>query len=163
MKTLQKNRIETIKIKQELDTDPDLSWLGTYAKHPAGPNTRDREERGECGRNEFRYFNCGDNYKGSSAEDMKKYCEQDYQRAEQFNSGYWWMIGIKAEAILYVEGVRQAVTSGGLWGIESDSDKKSLAEVGAEQLAELVTILKSLGFHGRAIAKHCPKDTEPQE
>jgi hypothetical protein len=38
------------------------------------------------------------------------------------------------------------VSSGGLWGIESDSDKSYLATVAKEELSELKSTLSELGF-----------------
>lgn len=46
----------------------------------------------------------------------------------------------------YVNGVRQEITSGGLRNIESDSSDEHLAEVAAEQMTELHSILRELGF-----------------
>ena len=55
------------------------------------------------------------------------------------------MIGVIAEADVFVEGVRQDVTSGGIWNVESDSGKAYLTELAQEQYRELVQILKKLG------------------
>jgi hypothetical protein len=46
----------------------------------------------------------------------------------------------------------QTITSGGLYGIESDSDADYFAEVEQEQLAELRGQLHVIGFSKRAIA-----------
>ena len=45
----------------------------------------------------------------------------------------------------------QEITSGGLWGIESDSDKAYLGEIETEQLSELREQLRAVGFGTRAI------------
>lgn len=63
----------------------------------------------------------------------------------------WHMIGIVAEAEITVAGVIQTITSGGLWGIESDSSDDYLREVADEELAALRDILVGLGFAADAI------------
>jgi len=70
-------------------------------------------------------------------------------------------IGIisKAELRNPETSVTQVIRSGGLWGIESDSDKEYLAEVENEQLAELRAELLALGIGPRAIA-HAVKSVQ---
>ena len=102
----------------------------------------DCDERGDAERGEFRYFNgCVENYKGESPADIRKYVRQDYERMERLNRGDWCFVGIRADAeILLPAGdasIVQEITSGGLWGIESDSDKAYLGEIETEQLSEL--------------------------
>lgn len=110
-------------------------------------------ERGDIGRGEFRYFNaCAENYKGESPEDIRKYARQDYERMERLQRGDWGYLGIRADAEIIVDGMTQEITSGGLWGIESDSDQTYLAEIDGEQLAELRSQLRALGFGTRAIS-----------
>lgn len=46
----------------------------------------------------------------------------------------------------------QNITSGGLWGVESDSDASYLAEIEQEQLSELRQQLRAIGFSNRAIS-----------
>lgn len=124
---------------------------------------------------EYRYFNPSFNYvdkhgkpeEGNTPEDIRKYTRQDYDRMERLNRGDWCYIGIHAEAKIAIENTRatnlgdgvpyfdstiQHIRSGGLWGIESDSDKSYFAEVEAEQLSELRTQLKAIGFSTRAIS-----------
>ena len=55
-------------------------------------------------------------------------------------------IGIRAEAEIVVHGVCQTITSGGLWGIESDSARQYLSDVEQEEVDQLKAILQSLGF-----------------
>jgi len=111
-------------------------------------------ERGDIGRGEFRYFNgCVENYKGELPEDIRKYIRQDYERMERLQRGDWCYIGIRAEAEVTLTGdVLQDVSSGGLWGIESDSDASYLKEIEAEELSELRKQLYAMGFSKRAIA-----------
>ena len=123
--------------------------------------------RGEWHGREYRYFNPSFNYVDkqghalpeNTPEDVRKYVRQDYERMESLNNGQWCFIGIRAEAEYSVgEGVRgghcliQEVTSGGLWGIESDSEASYFAEVEAEELANLREQLAGIGFSKRAIA-----------
>ena len=48
-------------------------------------------------------------------------------------------------ALVTVNGVVQTIKSGGLWGIESDSEEEYRREIEAEQVGELRAILESLG------------------
>lgn len=84
---------------------------------------------------------------------------QDYERMESLNAGNWCYIGIRAEAkvsVYHPQEVRgtaiQTITSGGLWGIESDSEEPYLESVEKEELADLRAQLKALGFSSRAIS-----------
>lgn len=109
---------------------------------------------GDMRRNEFRYFNGPiQNYEGQSPEDIRKYLRQDYERMEQLNAGDWFYIVIRAEAEVQVTGdTVQLITSGGLWGIESDNTADYLKSVEAEELSNLKSQLTALGFSKRAIA-----------
>ena len=109
---------------------------------------------GDMGRGELRYFNGPvENYKGESPDDTRKYIRQDYDRMESFNRGDWCFIGIRAQAEVQVGfDVVQRITSGGLWGIESDSGREHLEETQREELAQLKDELVGLGFSRRAIA-----------
>ncbi len=84
--------------------------------------------------------------------------------------GNWYYIGIRAEAEIgipslgaQVKGTKkmesglllttQHITSGGLWGVESDSEKSYLESVEKEELTDLRAQLKALGFSSRAISQ----------
>lgn len=142
-------RIERVQLVRELDDSPDTSYLGEYSSSP-GPNDRtiDREERGDRGRNEFRYF-----IAANSADDTgnPESVEQDYKRMEALNAGDWSYIGIYATAEIVVNGTCQRVRSPGLWGIESDSEQSHFDEIGKEELAQLRDVLSELGFSARVI------------
>lgn len=108
---------------------------------------------------ELPYFNpCDENYKGESEADIRKYCKQDYERMESLSRGDWGFLGIYAVAEVGVprgaggDLLTERLRSGGLWGIESDSDRSHFSEVEKEQLAELREVLESFGFSRRAIA-----------
>ena len=112
---------------------------------------------GECGdmeRNQYRYFNPNwQNYKGDTAENIRKYCRQDYERMESLNRGNWFYLGIRADAEVSVQLRRvQTITSGGLWGIESDSGRDYLESVEKDELMDLRKELKAFGFSSRAIS-----------
>ena len=71
---------------------------------------------------------------------------------EELNNGEWNFIGIQARAEIVLDGVCQTIRSGGLWGIESDSDDSYFQEVEQEELTSLRGILHTMGFSKRAIA-----------
>lgn len=80
------------------------------------------------------------------------YVWQDYQRMESLNRGDWHCIGIIAKAeIVSPQGVCQTIRSGGLWGVESDSDEGYLKSVEDEELATLENELAAMGIGRRAI------------
>lgn len=112
-------------------------------------------------RNSYRYFNPNwQNYKGLERAKIVKYCIQDFERMESLVAGNFCFIGIRAEAEVSVGRngkpdsgyLLQEITSGGLWGIESDSDASYLSEVEQEELSELKTQLHAIGFSERAIS-----------
>ena len=75
------------------------------------------------------------------------------KRMEQLNAGDWCFIGIRAKAeVTLADPVTQTVSSGGLWGIESDSDRAYFESIEQEELAELSNQLHAAGFSKRAIA-----------
>jgi hypothetical protein len=131
----------------------------------------------DCGgrfieRNSFEYFEPNhENYKGCTEEEIRTYCRQDFERMERLNAGDWCYLGIRAEAEIQLNATAtwensvvskvswhepiapyQTITSGGLYGIESDSDDSYFAEVESDELAELRGQLKALGFSTRAIS-----------
>lgn len=112
--------------------------------------SRDTPERGR----EYRYFNPpADNYKGIEDEEVRKYCLQDYHRMRDLNRGEWYYIGIRAGAQVQLNGdLVQIIRSGGLWGIESDSDPSDFRSVEGEQLDELRDQLHAIGFSKRAVS-----------
>jgi hypothetical protein len=111
-------------------------------------------ERGDMERGQYRYFNGPvENYKGLEPAEIRKYIRQDYDRMESLNRGDWCFIGIRAQAQVQTSSdVVQRTTSGGLWGIESDSGKDHFESIAREELAQLKTELIGLGFSRRAIA-----------
>lgn len=127
--------------------------------------------RGSWNNREYRYFNPSFNYvddKGHAKDEDPKaviaYTKQDFERMESLNNNNWCYVGIGAEAEYYVSTpaddstgkhgtfLLQKITSGGLWGIESDSDRSYFESVEQEELAELRSQLKAIGFSSRAIS-----------
>lgn len=135
--------------------DSDQDWCEDSSFDPQC----DCGERGDMGRNELRYFNpCYQNYKGLPADEIRKYCRQDYDRMESLNRGDWCFIGISAEAVILLpqkdgSGAYQVFHSGGLYGIESDSERSYIESEQKNQLAELRDVLRSFGFSSRAISQ----------
>ena len=111
------------------------------------------DESGNWSHGELRYFNTSGNYKGEPIEDIRRYTISDYERMEAYNDGQFCFIGIDAIARVQLSkhGVIQTLRSGGLWGIESDSDSSHIKETETEQLNELRDILKQAGFTQKAI------------
>ena len=173
-------RIHKVTIKRMIDDSPDTSWLGEYGNTPQSTYAIDRAHDYDCpffdnsntedeqctcrqwsngqdvywNNREYRYFNPNwENYKGLEESEIRQYCRQDFDRMESLNNQQWGFIGIRADAEYSVNGdLRQDVTSGGLWGIESDSGDDYFTEVEQEQLAELKSQLAGIGFSSRAIA-----------
>jgi hypothetical protein len=72
---------------------------------------------------------------------------EDRDRLEALHRGDWGFVGVRAQAQAVLDGnVVQDLTSGGLWSIESDSDKDHFREVGAEELSTLKDQLRAVGF-----------------
>ncbi len=79
-----------------------------------------------------------------------KYLEQDEQRLKDYFAGKWSMLGISADAEVYVPSIVelehngfmiQHIVSGAVWGVESDSDD-CIEEYKKDQLIELEKYLK---------------------
>ena len=88
-------------------------------------------------------------------EEVRKYVRQDYERMQGLSHGNWCSLGISADAQYSVGedyAPIQEITSGGVWGIESDSLESDFTEVEEEQLSELRGQLKAIGFSSRAIS-----------
>lgn len=135
------------------------SGLGVNEAIAALDDARESLTECDCGgvwieRNSYEFFNpCHENYAGESPEDIRKSCRQDYDRMQALQAGDWYYMGIRAEAEVMLTGsLSQEVTSGGLWGVESDSGDDYLKEIESEQLAELKEQLRAIGFSARAIA-----------
>jgi hypothetical protein len=128
-------RIVDIKIVHQPDTISTPDHLGTYTVEDSD-TTIDRKEKGHLRRGQFCYFEPAN----------PEYADADYERAEAFNNSQWNYVGVQAVATIETNGLRNKLTSGGLWGIESDSATEYFAEVGAEEVEALRDVLMELGF-----------------
>jgi hypothetical protein len=113
---------------------------------------------------ELPYFNPSFNYvdsvgnlrEGMTAEEVRKYVRQDYDRMEGLNNGSWSFIGVVAECEIeaIVDGKPYTTElNASLWGIESDSDREYLKSTENEQLADIRGQLREYGFSTRAISQ----------
>jgi len=158
MKT-QRPVIDSIKLKIIPDEYPDLSWLGEYSdKIPARADLRrgDLIFRHKAGAREYKYFipaagkvekvrkdlSRAGHSRGVAEEMARRQARDDFERMEGYGSS-WSMVGIEAEAVVkYRIGNRgdwrlETLTSGGLWGIESDSGRDYFEQVFRDELTDL--------------------------
>lgn len=161
---MQMKRILSITIKHHVDEDPDTSDLGQYTDS-YDPHYFDREQGKmlktlERDKNykipnkgrEYRFFiPCAggeEPTKGNRTNPLYvRYGKQDLDRMEGLCKGDWTYIGISAEARVQTgSDVVQLIHSGGLWGIESDSEEAYLTRVEEEELAGLQRELEAIGF-----------------
>lgn len=76
---------------------------------------------------------------------------QDFERMERLNRGDWCYTGIRATAHFRISQgagcwIEHNISTPGLWGVESDCGKDYLAEIAAEECAQLRSDLIELGF-----------------
>lgn len=113
---IKKPRVAYFVIRKMLDTNPDLSHLTDHL--------------------------CG-----------AEYAEQDNERLAAYERGAWCMVGIRAECVYLLDAgtiptsaIMQTLTSGGLWGIESDSGEEYFKEVANEEINSLKRYCDQLGI-----------------
>ena len=131
----------TVTVRQETDTNPDLSWLGEYSSdssHQHEPITIDRQERGDNLQGQHRYFHGGSNY-GDDPE-AERYVAEDYLRMENYNRGFWGMVGVIATAVLETE-AGSITQEASIWGVESDSGDEYFKQLEDEQKGEALRML----------------------
>lgn len=75
------------------------------------------------------------------------YLDQDdfEDRRDAFERGDFSFVGVRAEAEVAIGGIIQTLTSGGLWGIESDSGEEYIEEVAGQEWGELRKVLLDVG------------------
>jgi hypothetical protein len=66
-------------------------------------------------------------------------------RLAAYRRGEFDFVGVRAEADVLVEDTVQTLTSGGLWGVESDSGEEYLVGVAVEEYEQLRRVLKTVG------------------
>lgn len=71
--------------------------------------------------------------------------EEFEDRRESYNRGDFEFLYVRAEAEVVVGDIVQTMTSGGLYGIESDSGKEYFMEIAAEEWSALRDVLKTVG------------------
>lgn len=69
----------------------------------------------------------------------------DPEREDAYRDGDFTFVGVRAEAEVAIGGIIQTLTSGGLWGIESDSGKEYVEEIAGEEWSELRKVLTDVG------------------
>jgi hypothetical protein len=131
-----KLEVTSVKLQWKLDESPDLSWIGEYSNTPK----EGAISTGRSGRH-YRWFNPAN----------PEYGQAEFERMEGYENGNWQVLGIVATAeIAYDIGGGskrlERLSSGGLWGIDSDSDQGYLKEVEQEQLEDLSSHLGHFGI-----------------
>ena len=143
-------RISSITIERKPDYDADLSFLGTFDNEPKDKFAIEHEPNNP---RVFHWFN-----PQPGTVETKEQAQQVYERMMGYENGQWGMIGIRAKAEIQTsEGGNSwfcnDVESGGLWGIDDDSEESYLKEIEREQLDELKDVLLELGFTKEEIDK----------
>ena len=156
---MKKFKIKSIVIEHKLYDNPDTFFIGEYTsdldygviviqydkfyedlteEEKDQINVRNREHTG--------FKPCAGGEKVGTKE-YKEYGLQDYKRMGQLNRGDFYFMGIIAHADIFLEenghSVYQKITSGGVWGIESD-DKSGTEEIEKEQIEDLKHQLEHL-------------------
>lgn len=80
------------------------------------------------------------------------------ERRAAFERGEFDFVGVRAEAEVVIEGVVQTLTSGGLWGVESDSGEEYIAEIAVEEYEQLRKVLKTVGVPTSELPQGIEKD-----
>lgn len=138
-------KITKITLRKIPDHDADTSYLGEFSQTP-GDFAIDQGEQPRI----LRYFNA------ANVENMEQ-ARSNYDRVMEFENGDVTHYGIRADAEIATSRnggkswLLNTIRSGGLWGIESDSDQDYFDEVGQDALSELKETLKVMGFIDEAI------------
>jgi hypothetical protein len=130
-------KIEKITIVKTIDTNPIFSDLGEYTNNLEDgvivrkyndyfENLTDEQKENVSIHHEYSGFKP---YAGGEEVGTKEYYEygmQDYKRMVAYNRNEWCYIGVYAKATVETsqngkEWLINGITSGGVWGIESDS------------------------------------------
>jgi len=138
---LEKVTVREVEIVIEPDENPDLSHLGEFSRTPREGAIKQSQRPGM-----YTYFNPCNPERG----------QEDYKRMKAYERDEWHMVGVFAKATIEVHtkdgDILQTITSGGLWGIESDSDPDYIEqEVGYEEYCKLIRILDALGIPEEAV------------
>lgn len=88
-------------------------------------------------------------YENATSAEEREYNERDKERIAAYNNGNWWCVGIQAVAQIAIPtgdntSTLQLIKSGGLWGIESDSEKEYMETTAKDEADELKKLLVAL-------------------
>jgi len=131
-------RILGFEVKTMLDENADLSYLKTEYDNDL-----------QLIVNSARYSNqTVTEYKWPM---VRRWIDEDHSRLAAYNQGEWVMLGISVVANLVIDTKLGdtypfSIYSGGLWGIESDSDNDYLISVAKDQANDLIDVLRTLRF-----------------
>jgi len=158
-------KIESVTIKHIIDDCPDVSWLGEFTSDYQDSSDIKRgsvfeHDKGNSRTHDFFVPAISVNEhrndlqkmgysKGESERLARSYCQLEYDRMLALENGDFCFIGITAEAVVSYpidNGSRrlETLSSGGLWGIESDGGNY-LQEVEQEEIDNLKTHLVEFG------------------
>lgn len=155
-------RIISVTITRMMDESQEAPHLGVYSLHPGEPcKTIDRKAIGDWKPGEYPYF-----IAAHSPEDTgnPQSVEQDYKRMEALSNGAYHLVGIQAEAEITLTGsTAQRLTSGGLWGVESDAGEPCMQTFEKEELDNLKEELLAVGFSEENIADAFAKPLRSQD
>jgi len=149
-------RIHQVTIITKQDDYNGEDTIGTFDNEPKSEYAIELTEYLRGYRYEgYKFYNAPvENYKGLDAEEIRKYVQQDYERMQSYNAGEWDYVGVFARATMQLveNGPIQVLTSGGLWGVESDCEEYVNNEVAKDELADLRGQLHAIGFSQRVIS-----------
>lgn len=136
--------LKRVWVEQVIDENPDLSWLKT-------------EMEGDKIVSSARYDD--DDVKNYGIAKVKKWVAEDQKRLDTYGTE-WVMTGIIAHAEVLIPKKTYppssqivSLQSGGLWGIESDSDKSYLKSIKSDELEDLGDNLAAFGIKGSKVKK----------
>lgn len=141
-------KISKIVVKRIPDYDSDLSYLGTFSD-TKGKYGIEHTEASQPTRS-YKYFNA------DNVENMKE-ARQNYNRIMDYEKGNIIDYGVMAEAEIMTQKEGNDywkidhITSGGLWGLSSDSGNQYFQDEAKNQLAELAETLAEFGFTQKEI------------
>lgn len=144
-------KISKITVKRIPDHDADTSWIGTFSNTPTKYAIKNDQTRT---RNAYAYFN-------STNATNRKEAQQDYDRMMQIENGNVSFYGVRAEAEILTRPDNahasagwkiDHITSGGLWGLESDAGEEYFKEEEKNQIQDLHDTLKEFGFTDKEIS-----------
>jgi hypothetical protein len=128
-------KIQEIRIKHITDPEPDLSHLETVIE--------DGHIVSSC-----QYTD--DDIRTEGLEKVMEWAREDQARIVSYGTE-WHNIGIRAVADVRTsengrEWLINHISSGGLWGVESDSDESYFEEVAQDEVSALMDTLQEYGF-----------------